>query len=145
MDTTGAKLTREHRAILGLLPLHVLYAVARASRPAAAILDRHIIRALEFGLRYHSPFSETIFELLKSNLHKFHAHFPASETAAYHGEQMGVALEVLATLPLPADQREDFLAALRGLADDVASGAPFDTAAEPAMGRQAQQLKTRLR
>ena len=146
MSTTNATLTREHQAILGMLPLHVIYAVGTADRPAVEILDRHIIKALEDGLCYRSPFSEAIFELLKSNLHRFYAHFSTTEEMAFYCDQAQMGIEVLDTLPLPQPQRDDFLTALHGLADFVGSGKAFDLPiAGPILGRQALALKELLR
>jgi len=139
------KLTAEQRVYLGLSPLYVIYAVTAPQLSPAQVEDVHVIRAVEQGLVYRLEFSTLIFDLFKSNLHKFHAHLlqqlpPAPATDLL--EALSRVRTALDALELPAEQREDFTGALHALAEFVAAGRPFgpDFVPRPEMRLQAERI-----
>jgi len=121
-------LTEEKVCRLAMSPLYILYFVTSEYLPPEQITGRHIVRAMEEGLVWQGPFSEGIFELLRSNLHEFYAEFSRDFTDSFQDDVRGELLAVHALLDRLAGPREmiaDFKAALRNLAIFVAGGGAF--------------------
>ncbi|MCD4689388.1 MAG: hypothetical protein K8R55_08650, partial [Desulfuromonadaceae bacterium] len=57
---------------LAMSPFYVLYLVASEHIASEQITERQIVRSMEYGLQWKKSLSEGIFELLRSNLHKFY-------------------------------------------------------------------------
>ncbi len=121
-------LTEEKVCQLAMSPLYVLYLVASEYLAPEKITQRHIVRAMEYGLVGHTPFSEAIFELLRSNLHEFYAEM-SSESSADLQENLRAELssvnQILGQLSGPQAMIEDFRTALKNLAVFVAGGGAF--------------------
>lgn len=121
-------LTEEKVTKLGMAPLYVLYLVASEYVAPEKITERHIVRAMEDGLSWRTPFSEGIFELLRSHLHEFYAGFPREYNATFSEELRKEILsvkELLVQLSGPAEMLDDFKLALCNLATFVAAGGAF--------------------
>lgn len=127
---------------MAMSPLYVLVLVASEVRAPERISERHVVRAMEYGLTWNSAFCEGIFELLRSNLHTFYAELPSPQGAKYRDglrAEMVAVGRLLEELAGPAAMIEDFKAALKGLAAFVAAGGAFGRRCEdPAMARQAR-------
>jgi len=121
-------LTEEKVCHLAMSPLYVLYLVASEYLAPEKISQRHIVRAMEYGLVGHTPFSEAIFELLRSNLHEFYAELSVESSAEFRERLRAELLAVpqtLGQLSGPQAMIEDFKTALKNLAVFVAGGGAF--------------------
>lgn len=139
-------LTEENVCRLALSPLQVLYLVASAYLEPERITERHVVRAVEYGLRWETPFSEGVFELLRSHLHEFYAEFPATEMGhpafeeTLRAELLSVR-QLLEQLSGPPAMIDDFKAALKNLAAFVAGGGAFRRELEhPGMRSRAEWI-----
>lgn len=131
-------LTEEKLCRLGMSPIIVLYLVASEFISPERITERHIVRAMEYGLEWKTPFSEGIFELLRSHLHEFYAEFPRDFDASFQDRLKTELLsvrEILDQLSGPAEMIEDFRTALKNLATFVAAGGAFRRKIEDAAMR----------
>ena len=121
-------LTEEKAAQLAMSPLYVLFLVASAYVAPARLTERQIVRAVEYGLTWQSPFSEGIFELLRSHLHEFYAEL-SGDCRPEVSENLRVELlsvkQMLEQIPVPSWMVEDFKQALKHLAGFVAAGGAF--------------------
>lgn len=129
-------------------PLYVLYLVASEHVAPEQISEYHIVRSMEYGLRWQLALSEGVFELLRSNLHKFHANFPRdfSEQGRERWQVELLAVkEILDSLSDSAGIVDDFKEALVGFAEYVAAGGAFRQKLEDSpMQRQARWIKDLL-
>lgn len=129
---------------LAMSPLYVLYLVASEHVLPEQISDRHIVRSMENGLKWKMPLSENIFELLRSNLHKFYASFPKDYSKQgrenWQTELLSVK-KVLDNINGPPAMIEDFKEALVAFAYFVAEGGAFrQKLKDGPMQRQAEWL-----
>lgn len=129
---------------LAMSPFYVLYLVASEHIAPEQISERHIVRSIEYGLQWQKPLSEGIFELLRSNLHKFYANFPRdfSEQGRerWRAELLSVK-ELLDNVSCSAAMVEDFKEALAGFAEFVAAGGVFRKKLQDSpMWRQAEWI-----
>jgi hypothetical protein len=121
-------LTEEKVCHLAMSPLYVLYLVASEYLAPEKITQRHIVRAMEYGLAGHTPFSEAIFELLRSNLHEFYAELSAESSDEFQEKlraELSSVTQILGQLSGPQAMIEDFKTALKNLAVFVAGGGAF--------------------
>ncbi|ABA87837.2 hypothetical protein Pcar_0578 [Syntrophotalea carbinolica DSM 2380] len=133
-------LTEEKVTKLGMAPLYVLYLVASAYVAPEKINERHVVRAMEYGLSWRTPFSEGIFELLRSHLHEFYAEFPHEYNDTFSEslrEEILSIKELLTQLSGPVEMLDDYKSALCKLAAFVAAGGAFRKEISDA-GMQAQ-------
>ncbi len=133
-------LTEEKVHLLAMSPLYILYLVASEYAPPKQISERHIVRAVEYGLDGQGPFSEGAFDLLRCHLHEFYAEF-VSQRGAMDREYLRAELlrlkQLLDTLTGPPEMIDDFKTALKGFAGFVAGGGAFRKQIEhPAMRAQ---------
>lgn len=138
-------LSEEKVCQLAMSPLYVLYLVASEHVAPEQISERHIVRSMEYGLRWQLDFSEGIFELLRSNLHKFYANFPQDYSAQgrqrWRTELLSTK-DVLDKISAPPAMIVEFKEALTGLANFVARGGAFrQELQDVAMQRQAEWIK----
>lgn len=137
-------LTEEKVRQLAMSPLYILYLVAAEYVSCERITQRHIVRAVEYGLEWQGPFSEGIFDLLRSHLHEFYAEFVSRSGAvnqkAMRDELMAVK-QILDQLSGPPAMIADFKKALKKFAGFVAMGGAFRQKIEhPAMQAQVAWL-----
>jgi hypothetical protein len=130
---------------LAMSPFYVLYLVASEHVAPEQISEGHIVRSMEYGLQWQKPISEGIFELLRSNLHKFYANFPRdfSEQGRerWRAELLSVK-ELLDNVSGSAAMIEDFKEALAGFAEFVAAGGAFrQKLLDSPIRRQAEWIK----
>lgn len=137
-------LTEEKVCHLAMSPLYVLYLVASEYLAPEKITQRHIVRAMEYGLVGHTSFSEAIFELLRSNLHEFYAELSDGCAAGVQRDLRGELLSVKQTLSQltgPPEMIDDFRTALKKLAVFVAGGGAFRKEIDdPGMQAQAEWI-----
>ncbi len=138
-------LSEELVSQLAMSPFYVLYLVASEHIASEQISERQIVRSMEYGLQWQKPLSEGIFELLRSNLHKFYANFPRdfSEQGRelWRAELLSVK-ELLDNVSVSAAMVEDFKESLTGFAEYVATGGAFrQTLQDSPMRRQAEWIK----
>jgi hypothetical protein len=138
-------LSEEKVCQLAMSPLYVLYLVASEHVAPEQISEYHIVRSMEYGLRWQQTLSEGIFELLRSNLHKFYANFPR-DYSEQGRERWQVELlsvkEILDNFSGSAVIIDDFKAALVGFADYVAAGGAFRQKLQDSpMQRQARWIE----
>lgn len=123
-------LTEEKVCQLAMSPLYVLHLVAAPYLAPKQVTERQIVRAIEYGLKWESPFSEGVFELLRAHLHEFYATFPDGgvfHPGAEHDwkAELGEVRDLLGQLTGPKGMIEDFKTALKNLALFVAGGGAF--------------------
>lgn len=121
-------LTEEKVCKLAMSPFYVLYLVAAEYVAPAKLSERHIVRSMEYGLAWQTPFSEGIFELLRSHLHEFYAELSADRHAQCQDNLRAELLSVqkiLGQVSGPSEMVEDFRTALKNLAVFVAGGGAF--------------------
>jgi len=121
-------LTEEKVCQLAMGPFYVLYLVASEYLAPEKITQRHIVRAMEYGLAGHTPFSEAIFELLRSNLHEFYAELSGQGGAEFQENlraELSSVNKILGQLSGSQTMIEDFKTALKNLALFVAGGGAF--------------------
>lgn len=141
-------LTEDKVRQLAMSPLFILYLVAAEYVSCERISEHHIVRAIEYGLEWQGPFSEGIFELLRSHLHEFYAEFlsraePVNRDAM-RAELMAVG-QILDQLSGPQAMIDDFNKALKQFAGFIATGGAFRQKIEhPAMREQAAWLEELL-
>lgn len=133
---------------MAMSPLYILYLVTAEYVSCERISERHIVRAVEYGLEWQGPFSEGIFELLRSHLHEFYAEFVSREGPvngdAMRGELIKVK-QILDQLSGSPAMIDDFKEALRKFGAFVATGGAFRQKIEhPAMQGQAAWLEELL-
>lgn len=138
------KLTEDIVCQLAMSPFYVLYLVASEHVLPEQISERHIVRSVENGLKWKLPLSEDVFELLRSNLHKFYASFPKDYSRQGRENWQAELLAVKKTLDnisgSPA-MVEDFKEALIAFANFVAAGGAFRQKLQDGpMQRQAKWL-----
>ena len=138
-------LSEETVCQLAMSPLYVLYLVASEHVAPEQISERHIVRSMEYGLQWQLDFSEGIFELLRSNLHKFYANFPRDYSAQgrerWKSELLATKV-VLDNICGPTAMIVEFKEALTGLANFVARGGAFrQELKDTAMQRQAEWIE----
>lgn len=122
------KITAEDVQQLAMSPLYILYLVASAHVAPDRISERQIVRAIEYGLKWQTAFSEKIFDLLRSNLHEFYAEFPHGDDLQsrelWHAGVQSLK-QLLDRNSVSNDIADDFKGALIGLAQFVAEGGAF--------------------
>ncbi len=138
-------LSEELVSQLAMSPFYVLYLVASEHIASKQISERQIVRSMEYGLQWQKPLSEGIFELLRSNLHKFYANFPRdfSEQGRerWRAELLSVK-ELLDNVSVSAAMVKDFKESLAGFAEYIATGGAFrQTLQDSPMRRQAEWIK----
>lgn len=129
-------------------PLYILYLVAAEYVSPEQIAERYIVRAVEYGLGGRGPFSEGVFELLRSHLHEFYAEFVSQEGAMVQQDLRAALLavrQILDQLSGPPEMIGDFKTALKNFAGFVAAGGAFRKQIEhPAMQAQVAWLEELL-
>lgn len=138
------KLAEDIVCQLAMSPFYVLYLVGSEHVLPEQISERHIVRSMENGLKWEMPLSENIFELLKSNLHKFYASFPKDYSTQgrqnWQTELLAVK-KVLDNINGSPAMVDDFKKSLVSFADFVAEGGAFRQKLENSpMQRQAEWL-----
>jgi hypothetical protein len=121
-------LTEEKIGQLAMSPFYVLYLVASEYVAPGKLTERHIVRTMEYGLKWHTPFSEGIFELLRSHLHEFYAELSGDSCAGFQENLRADLVSVKQTLEQlsgPPEMVDDFRQALKHLAGFVAAGGAF--------------------
>lgn len=130
---------------LAMSPFYVLYLVASEHVASEQISERHIVRSMEYGLQWKKSLSEGIFELLRSNLHKFYASFPrdfSAQSREHWRTELLSVKELLDNLSVSAPMVEDFKESLVGFAEFVATGGAFRQKLQDSpMRRQAEWIK----
>lgn len=141
-------LTEEKVHLLAMSPLYILFLVASEYAPPEQISERHIVRAVEYGLGGQGPFSEGVFELLRSHLHEFYAEFISQQKEMVQERLRAELLAVrriIDQLSGPPEMIDDFKTALKNFAGFVAAGSAFRKKIEhPAMQAQAAWLEELL-
>ena len=133
---------------LAMSPFYVVHLVLSECLEPEKISERHIVRAIEYGLTWQTPFSEGIFELLRSNLHKYYAKFSPDYRSGSIEDLRAALCSVRQTLDQlvgPPEMIDDFKACLKNLAVFVAGGGTFRKEIEHAgMQTQAEWIKQTL-
>lgn len=138
------KLSEDTVCQLAMSPFYVLYLVASEHVLPEQISERHIVRSMENGLKWKMSLSETIFELLRSNLHEFYANFPHDYSKQgrqnWQAELLSVK-KVLDNISGSPAMIGDFKEALVAFAYFVAEGGAFRQKLQDSpMRRQAEWL-----
>lgn len=121
-------LTEEKVRLLAMSPLYILFLVTSEYALPEQISERHIVRAVEYGLEDRGPFSEGVFDLLRSHLHEFYAELVSQQGAADQEYLRATLLrlkQLLDSLTGPPEIIDDFKNALKSFAGFVAGGGPF--------------------